>query len=146
LFKKLPLIAAVGAVAVAVPATALSASHSNHSKKCNTHTVAYIAQGRYASSSRPLVSSGSWSGDLTIKLQSANHHFAKANNLKITKTAKGTNYTFTVSGAEAKFGKGVKSPANSHDHITVAGRVTEFSGTCTSTTPTIKINTISVGK
>lgn len=139
MLKKLPLIAAVGAVAVAVPATALSASHS---KKCTTHTVAYIAQGKYVSSSPSLVSSGSWSGSITIKLQSANHHFTKANGLKV----KGTNYTFTVTGAKAKFGKGVKSPATTRNHITVAGRVTEFSGKCTSSTPTVKIKSVSVSK
>jgi hypothetical protein len=139
MLKKLPLIAAVGAVAVAVPATALSASNS---KKCNTHTVAYTAQGKYVSSSTSLVSSSSWTGALTIKLQSANHHFTKANGVKV----KGNDYTFTISGAKTRFGTGVKSPATTHDHITVAGRVTEFSGKCTSSTPTIKIKTISVSK
>jgi hypothetical protein len=137
--KKLPLVAAIGVAAVTVPATALSASHS---KKCSSHTVAYLAQGKYASASPPLVASGSWSGSLMITLQSANHHFTKANNLKV----KGKSYTFTVNSAKSQFGKGVKSPATTRDHITVAGRVTEFSGACTSSTPTIKIKSISVSK
>ena len=137
--KKLPLVAAVAAVAVTVPATALSASHS---KKCSTHTVSYLAQGRYANASPPLVASTSWSGTLTIKLQSANHHFTKANGLKV----KGKSYIFTITGAKARFGKGVKSPVTTRDHITVAGRVTKSSGTCTSSTPTIKIKSISVSK
>jgi hypothetical protein len=139
LLKKLPFLAAVGAVAVAVPATAQSASHS---KKCNTHTVAYTAQGKYASSSPSLVASGSWSGSLTLKLQSANHHFTKANGLKV----KGTSYTFAITGAKAKFGKGVKGAVTTRDHITVAGRVTEFSGKCTASAPTVHIKSISVSK
>lgn len=139
MLKKLPLVAAVGTLAVALPATALSASHSN---KCNTHTVSYVAQGKYVSSSSSLTASGSWSGTVTLKLQSANHHFTQATNLKV----KGASYTFTITGAKAKFGKGVRSPATTRDHITVTGTVTEFSGKCTAATPTIKIRSISVSK
>ncbi len=143
MFRKLPLVAAVGAVAIAVPATAFSAPKTpSHSKKCNMHTVAYTAHGRYLSSSQSLVSSSSWSGTLTIKLQSANHHFTKAFGMKV----KGKTYTFTVNGAKAKFGKGVKAPATTRNHVTVAGRVTVFSGACTLSTPTIKIKSITVSK
>jgi hypothetical protein len=148
--RKLPVIAAVAAVAVAAPATALSASKSHKpskSHKCTAHKVAYIAQGTYVSSSPSLTPSKSWSGTLMIKLKSANHHFAKANGLTVKKKGvKGTDYTFTITGAKVTFGKGVKSPATTRDHITVRGTVTEFSGKCTSTTPTITIKTITVSK
>jgi hypothetical protein len=144
MLRKLPLIAAVGALAVAMPATALSASKSH---KCTTHKVAYTANGTYVSSSPSLTPSSSWTGTLTIKLKSANHHFAKANNLIVKKKGvKGSDYSFTISNAKAKFGKGVKSLATTRNHITVRGTVTEVSGKCTSSTPTITINTIAVSK
>ncbi len=142
MFKKLPLIAVAGALAIAatVPATAPAAS------KCRSHKVSYFAQGTYVFSSTPLVASKSWSGTLTIKLKSANHHFKKANALSVKKTAKGTLYTYTITGAKVHFGKGVESPAKAGDHITVSGTVTEFSKGCTSNTPTVTIKTITLSK
>jgi hypothetical protein len=142
MFKKLVAPAAVAGALVAglVPVTASAAG------KCTTHKVSYLAQGKYVSSSMPLAPSKSWSGTLTIKLQSANHHFRKANNLSVNKTSRGTDYTYTVSNAAVHFGKGVKSPATTKDHVTVNGTVTEYSKACTSTTPTITIKSISVSK
>jgi hypothetical protein len=142
MFKKVALIAAAGALAIAatVPATAPAVS------KCASHKVSYFAQGTYLSSSTPLVPSKSWSGTLTIKLKSANHHFKKANGLSVKKTARGTFYTYTITDAKVHFGKGVKSPAKAGDHVTVSGTVTEFSKGCTSKTPTITIKTITVSK
>jgi hypothetical protein len=142
MFKKLPLIAAAGtlAIAVAVPATAPAAA------KCTSHKVSYFAQGTYGSSSTPLVPSKSWSGTLKIKLKSANNQFTKANNLSVRKTVKGTYYTYMITNAKVHFGKGIKSPAKVGEHITVSGTVTEFSKGCKSTTPTITIKTIAVSK
>lgn len=142
MFKRLTSAGVAGGllIVMAVPATAGAAS------PCTSHQVSYLAQGRYVSSSVPLTPSKSWSGTLTIKLQSVNHRFAKANNLTVKKTTRGTNYTYTVTGAKSHFGQGVKSPATTADHVTVTGTVTEYSKACTSTTPTITIKTISVSK
>lgn len=140
MFKRLMFIGAAGGMAIvlAVPAAAAT--------PCKTHTASYLAQGKYVSSSTPLAPSSAWSGTLTIKLQSANHQFSKANNLKVTKTSRGTDYTYTVSSAKVHFGKGVKSPATTADHVTVTGTVTEYSKGCTSTTPTVTTRSISVSK
>lgn len=142
MLKKLPpLVVAAGiAVVTLVPMTASAKG------TCKSHKVSYLAQGRYVSSSVPLTASSSWSGTLTIQLQSANHQFREANNLTVKKTTKGTNYTYTVSNAAVHFGKGVKSPATTANHVTVTGTVTEFSKSCTSTTPTITIKSINVSK
>lgn len=141
--KLLPLTAAAGVVVAVVSLAPMTASAKG---TCRSHKVSYLAQGRYVSSSMPLAPSSSWSGTLTIKLQSANHQFRKANNLSVNKTSRGTDYTYTVSNAAVHFGKGVKSPATTADHVTVTGTVTEFSKACTSTTPTIAIRSISVSK
>ena len=142
MLKRLPLlITAAGVLIVSLVPVTASAKGT-----CTTHKVSYLAQGRYVSSSTPLAPSKSWSGMLTIKLQSANHQFRKANNLSVNKTSRGTNYTYTVSNAAVHFGNGVKSPATTKDHVTVTGTVTEYSKACTSTTPTITIKSISVAK
>jgi hypothetical protein len=142
MFKRFMLLGVAGGLAavLAVPAAAGAKT------PCKSHTASYLAQGKYVSSSTPLAPSKSWSGTLTIKLQSANHHFSQANNLKVKKTARGTDYTFTVSSAKVHFGKGVKSPATTADHVSVTGTVTEYSKGCTATTPTITIKSISVSK
>lgn len=142
MFKKLPIVGVAGAVAIvlSIPAGAGAAS------PCSSHQVSYLAQGKYVSSSVPLTASKSWSGTLTIKLSSANHKFRRANNLTVRKTTRGTDYTYTISGARSHFGKGVKSPATAADHVTVSGTLTQYSKACTSTTPTITIKTISVSK
>ena len=69
MIKKLPLFAALGGLAVpaAIPATAPAVSN------CQQHTVSYIAHGKYVDST-PVLAPGTWSGSLTIKLTSANHH------------------------------------------------------------------------
>ena len=140
MFKRFVLasVAAGSAVVMLVPPAATAAP------PCKSHEVSYLAQGTYQSSSVPLASSTSWSGSLTIKLKSANHQFKQANNLTVKKTAKGTMYTYTVSNASVHFGQGVDSPATVGDHVTVGGTATEYSSACTSTTPTITIQSISV--
>lgn len=142
MFKKLLLAVAVAAVA-AFTLVPVAASAKG---TCTMHKVSYLAQGRYVSSSVPLAPPSPWSGTLTIKLQSANHHFRTANNLTVKKTTRGTDYTYTVSNASIHFGHGVGSPATTKDHVTVTGTVTEYSKGCTSTTPTIAIKSISVSK
>jgi hypothetical protein len=148
MFKKLPMIAASGAVVLGF---ALPVSEPAAKGTCTTHHVSYLAQGRLTKSSPMLTPSSSWpssgTGSLTIKLQSVNHKFAKANGLIVHKTVKGTFYTYTtIAGAKVKFSTGTKSPAKSGDHVVVTGTVTEFSGSCLSHTPTIKIKTITVSK
>src|SRR5579859_123991 len=107
MFKRLaPLVVAAGIVGVSLAPMTASAKGT-----CTSHKVSYLAQGKYVSSSVPLAPSKSWSGTLTIKLQSPNHHFRTANNLTVNKTSRGTDYTYTVSNAAVHFGKGVKSPA-----------------------------------
>ena len=142
MFKKLSVMIVAGAFVGAASLPAAAGAHGT----CTSHKVSYLAQGKYVSSSTPLAPSKSWSGTLTIKLKSANHRFRKANNLSVKRTPKGTDYTYTVNGAKVHFGKGVKSPATTADHVTVSGTVTEYSKACTSTTPLITVKTISVSK
>jgi hypothetical protein len=136
----LMVIAGGSAMAVLVPPAASASSPS----KCTSHNVSYVAHGAYVSSSVPLAPTSSWSGTLTIKLQSANHQFKQANNLSVKKTSKGTAYTYTIANAAVHFGKGVKKPAKVGDHVTVTGTVTEYGRACTSTTPTIAVHAILV--
>ncbi len=142
MFKRLMSVGVAGGMAIvlAVPAAAGAKT------PCKSHVVSYTAQGKYVSSSTPLMPSKSWSGTLTIKLQSANHHFSKAQNLKVKKTNRGTMYTFTVTSAKVRFGKGVKSPATTKNHVTVSGTATEYTKGCTSTEPNVNIKSISVSK
>ena|SRR5437764_1402854 len=141
--RLLLMVMAGGSVAAILVPPAASATAAG---KCQSYKVAYNAQGKYLSSSMPLAPSKSWSGTLRIKLQSANHHFRKANNLSVKKTPKGTDYTYTISNAAVHFGKGVKSPATVGDHVTVSGTVTQYTRACTSTTPTITIKTVAVSR
>jgi hypothetical protein len=143
--RKLALLVSIAAIAVAVTAQTGSAATKSH--KCSAHKVSYIAHGTYVTSS-PTLTKGTWGpGSLEIVLQSANHHFKKANGVTIKKSAKGTDVTFMVSKtATVTLAKGLTAVAKG-DRITVLGTITERSGRCTGTfTPTVTVRKIDVLK
>lgn len=112
----------------AVPATAPAAS------KCTTHKVAYTAHGKYVSSSGTLAP-GTYSGDLTIDLIGANHHFTHSTNVTIVHKGTRTQYTFGgIMNAKVTFSAAVKRQGlKPGDHVTVTGTLTVESGKgCTS--------------
>lgn len=143
--KKLALVVSIAGIVVAVAAQTGSAATKSH--KCSTHRVSYIAHGTYVTSS-PTLTKGTWGpGSLEIVLQSANHHFKRANGVTIKKSAKGTDATFMVGNtATVTLAKGLTAVAK-RDPITVLGTITERSGKCTGTfTPTVTVRKIDVRK
>jgi hypothetical protein len=121
--KELLPVGVAGGLAIVLSVPAAAGAKS----PCTFHTVSYLAQGKYVSSTPDLTPSKSWSGTLTIKLHSANHQFKKANNLTVKRSASGTDYTYTISGARSHFGTRVKSPATTADHVSVT-RAAESAG------------------
>lgn len=116
------------ALVSAVPATAPAAS------KCSTHTVSYTAHGTYVSSSATL-SPGTYSGDLTINLTSANHHFTHSTDVTIVHKGTRVQYTFSgITNAKVRFSAAVKKHGlKPGDHVTLTGTLTVESGKgCTS--------------
>jgi hypothetical protein len=147
MLKKLTLLAASGAVliAVALPASAPAVT------KCTTHNVSYIAHGKYVSSNPTLTPtttySPTWSGTLTINLKSANHHFTSAENVKIVHKSNGVQlFTFTVTDAKVTFSAAVtKQGLKAGDRVTVTGTLVERSGKgCTQPPKTVNIHHIYV--
>jgi len=107
-FKAVTLVAAAGALAIAVPAAA-HPNGSNHpngsdhpngnaqnSHRCAPHNVAYIVAGTVADGTSMTQDSGAttWSGTLVVTVAHTNHW------------AKGTSGTFTLSGVKVKFAGG----------------------------------------
>ena len=116
------------ALVSAVPATAPAAS------KCSTHTVSYTAHGTYVSSS-PTLSPGTYSGDLTINLTSANHHFTHSTDVTIVHKGTKVQYTFAgITNAKVSFSAAVKKHGlKPGDHVTLTGTLKVESGKgCTS--------------
>jgi hypothetical protein len=75
-------VAAVGALAIAVPAMAHpghpnhpSSNHPSHSHKCKPRNAAYIVSGTVDSTTSltPGTTSGTWSGTLAVDVTSTNH-------------------------------------------------------------------------
>jgi hypothetical protein len=130
MLKKLSLLAASGAIALAValPAAAPAAS------QCATHKVSYTAHGTYVSSS-PTLAPGTFTGDLTINLISANHHFTHSTDVTIVHKGAKVQFTFTaITNAKVTFSAAVKRQGlRVGDHVTVTGTLTIESGKgCTS--------------
>lgn len=105
-----PLVAAIGALAITVPAAAAAgnsdhptgadhpngASHPSHSHKCKPHNVAYIESGTVDTTTASTLaqnSDGTWSGTLVIDVTRTNH-WAKAD--------KGTTVTYTFTNAKLR--------------------------------------------
>ncbi len=134
-------VAATVALTAAVPAFAAKPAHPVHpthpshpaypirstggkSQKCTAHEVAYIASGKLVSWSATAGAKGTYSGTVVIDVTRANHH---------AKGAKGTDETFTLSGAKVRFGKGATVPA-AGDRVSLTGKITLIAKKCTNQT------------
>ena len=123
--RRLTLIVAVGAFAVAVPAAAkpshpAHASHPPESQKCTPHNDAYTASGQLVFWGATQTGNGRYSGTVTIRVTRANHHAAGA---------KGNDVTYTLTNARVHFGKG-HNPPTAGDRAKVIGKITALDRKC----------------
>ena len=134
--KKVALLAATGALVVAIPASA-HPSHPVKSHKCATHNVAFVANGTLGTWALTQDANGkTWSGTITVNITKGNHH---------ARGYKGMAETFTVTGAHVKLGHGVTNPPATGSKVELIGKETALSRKCSSTfTPTITIRKIVV--
>ena len=63
-----------------------------------------------------------WSGDISVKVKSENHH---------VKDQKGAVATFTLDNTKVKLRKGVPNPPVAGDRAVILGKVTEVAKACT---------------
>jgi hypothetical protein len=122
-FKAAALVAAAGALAIAVPATA-HPGNSNHPSKpnhpsgthsCKTHDVAYIVGGIVTDASGLMVTNNTATGTLVITVTHSNK---KAKNDGATE---GKSKTYTVTGATVKF-DGTSAPVANGDRVQLIGK------------------------
>jgi hypothetical protein len=127
------------ALVYAVPATAPAAS------KCTTHKVSYTAHGTFVSASATLAP-GTYTGDLTINLISANHHFTHSTDVTIVHKGTKVQYTFMgITNAKVTFSAAVKRQGlRPGDHVTVIGTLTIESGKGCTSPNTVSIHHIYV--
>jgi hypothetical protein len=149
-FRAAALVAAAGALAVAVPAAAHPGS-SNHpngtdnpgtnhaqskSHRCAPHNVAFIVSGAVADGTSMTQDTGAttWSGTLVVTVAHTNHW------------AKGTSGNYTVSNVKVKFDGGT-STFSTGEKVQVIGKLavvrSHGKNSCTNpgaaSTPTIKM-------
>lgn len=132
------LVAAAGALAIAVPAAAhpgpnthanthsSAATHSSNSHKCAPHNVAYIVSGTVGSTPASTLaanSDGTWSGSTAIAVTQTNH-WARA--------VKGTTqtYTFTNSKLTVDMASGATSFA-AGETVKLIGKIAVVNKKCT---------------
>ena len=139
------LVAAVSALAVAVPASA-HPGHSSHldssnqhlpnvdhpsqSHRCAPHNVAYVESGTIdgaIASTLAANSDGSWSGTLVVDVTSANHR---------AKSDKGTTVTYTFTNAKltVRF-DGKASGFAGGERVKLIGTVAAVGHNCSALTP-----------
>ena len=116
-FKAAPLLAAVGALAIAVPAAAHpgNANHPSETHSCKTHNVAYIVGGTVTDVSGLTVNGDTPTGSLAITVTHSNK-WAKKDG-----ATKGASKTYTLTGAKVKFAASTTSVANG-DRIQLIGK------------------------
>jgi hypothetical protein len=146
--RRFALVVAVGVLSVAVPAAAKMPAHPAHpshpaqpstpsrSHKCAPHSEAYTASGRLVSWGATQTANGHFSGTITVHVTRANHHAAGA---------KGTDVTYTLTGAKVTFGEGA-NPPTAGARTKVIGKTTVLAKTCDQTgfTPTITVRKVDV--
>jgi hypothetical protein len=122
-FKAVPLLAALGALAIAMPAAAhpgntnhpRSTNHPSGTQSCKTHNVAFIVGGTVTDVSGLTVNSDTPAGGLVITVTHANK-WAKKDG-----ASTGARETYTVTGAKVKFAPGSSSFANG-DRVQLIGK------------------------
>jgi hypothetical protein len=141
------MIAAAGALAVAVPAAAKPMhpahpghpshpSHPSTSHKCTAHDEAYTASGRLVSFDATQTGEGTYTGTVTVHVTKTNHHAAKD---------KGSDVTYTLTNTKVQFGKGA-NPPTAGDRVKVIGRISELGKKCDQTgfTPTTTVRKLDI--
>jgi hypothetical protein len=122
LMRKLVLLgAATGALAASLPASALSQSQSS-AANCPRHTVGFVASGAlgiWSLTKDP--GRTTYSGTLTVSVNSANRHAGDY---------KGIATTFTVNGARVQFGPGIGVPPAPLSKVKLIGHQTAVPGRC----------------
>jgi hypothetical protein len=126
--KKLALLAAAGALVVAVPAAAkphpgypIKPGHPGQSHKCVAHHVAYRASGTLVSWSLTKNGNGTYSGMLSVAVTHTNNH---------AKGDKGTTVTYTVSDAHVTFGSHATNPPAVGSRVQLIGKITTLAKKC----------------
>jgi hypothetical protein len=128
-FKAAALVAAAGALAIAVPAAAhpgntnhpsstndpSSTDHPSGPPSCKTHHVAYIVDGTVTDASGLTVTNNVATGTLVITLTHSNK-WAKKDG-----ATEGASKTYTVTGAKVKFDGGTTSVAKG-DRVELIGK------------------------
>lgn len=154
------LVAAAGAIGIAVPAgahpqnshrpaAANRASQTNggghgnsaSSRKCQPHNVAYVESGTIDQATASTLASnpdGTWSGTLVIDVTKANHH-AKAD------TGKTITYTVTSAKLRVRF-DGDATGFSAGERVKVIAKIAAVAGKCTAAGPAASpvLNTVVV--
>jgi hypothetical protein len=141
--KKFALLAAVGALAVSIPAAAeATASHhvrGHHRHACRLHDDRYSARGTLVSWSLTQNANGTYSGSLVVDVLHGNRHAAGE---------VGSDTTYTVTDAVVRFGPRASDPPVAGSRVRVIGRAlvtgARCTGTGTATTDTYAISHIEV--
>jgi ribosomal protein L31 len=149
--KAAALTAAVGTLAIAVPAGAHpgsaghpgasnhaaensskshggGANHPSQSHRCRPHQVAYVESGTIDSATPSTLaanSDGTWSGTLIVDVTSANH-WAKADRSKTV------TYTFNASKLKVRFADRA-SGFSAGEPVKLIGKLATQAGPCTAT-------------
>jgi hypothetical protein len=148
--RKFPIYAGLAALALAVPAQAVSkpGTHKQHKQrkaaKCQPHAVGYNARGTYESSTlaqtagaaTPELGDDRWSGTLTVVVTKANH-----------KAPTGSQ-PFTLDNAKVAFAdaddNGVTEQPAAGDRVKLQGKITRLKRKCDQTgfTPEITVRRV----
>jgi hypothetical protein len=128
--------AAVGALAASLSAAAARLAHTS-SRNCTPHNVGFVASGVlgvWSLTQDP--GRSTFSGTLTVSVNSTNNHGGGY---------KGIATTFTVTGAQVQFGPGVSVPPAAFSKVKLIGRVTAVPKRCSAGfTPQVTIDKIIV--
>ena len=129
--RKVALLAAAGAMAIAIPATAKPTpgthpSHPTTSHKCTPHKIAFVASGDFVSWALTKDANGkTYSGTITVTVKHANHAAGGYKGISGT--------TFTVSGAHLTLGHGVASTPAVGSKVKLIGKITALAKHCDKT-------------
>ena len=133
--RKLVVIGALGAFAVAVPAQAEKPAHPSKPRDCKPHNHGYKASGTLGSSALTKNADGTYDGTITVDVKKANH-----------KAPTGSQ-TYTLDDAKVKFHHGVDplAPA-AGSRVKVHGKITHVNKKCSTAgfTPTVTVKKVDI--
>jgi hypothetical protein len=140
--RKLALLGALGAFAVAVPAQADKPAHpprpahpAPKPPDCTPHNHGYKASGKLVSSALTKNADGTFDGTITVDVKKANH-----------KAPTGTQ-TYTLDNAKVKFHHGVDPLAPAAGSLVkIHGKITHLNKKCPTAgfTPTVTVKKVDI--